>query len=164
MTLSYREVAEIIKLIDASTCEELVLELGDTKLVLRRHGAGPTQTIGDAPGNPPDVAPAATPPSPAPSGAGADGPNLTAAAPRPDGMTEVRSPMVGTFYRASSPEAPPFVEPGVVVAAGEPLCLIEVMKLYTTITAQRPGRIVEICADNGAMVEYGQTLFVLEPV
>ena len=78
-------------------------------------------------------------------------------------MIEVRAPMVGTFYRGPSPEAPPFVEPGKVVAEGDPLCLIEVMKLFTTVTAEAAGRVVEICAENAAMVEYGQALFVIEP-
>jgi acetyl-CoA carboxylase biotin carboxyl carrier protein len=163
MTLSYREVAEIIKLIDASACEELVLELGDTKLVLRRHGAGSAPAATGGADNPSSVTTAA-PPAAAPATAGADRPAASSAEARPDGMIEVRSPMVGTFYRAPSPEAPAFVERGAVVEAGEPLCLIEVMKLYTTITAQRRGRVVEICADNAAMVEYGQTLFVLEPL
>ena len=71
--------------------------------------------------------------------------------------------MVGTFYRAPSPDAPPFVEVGTVVKAGQPLCLIEVMKLFTTINSEIGGRIAQIGADNGELVEYGRTLFVIEP-
>ena len=70
--------------------------------------------------------------------------------------------MVGTFYRAPTPEAPPFVEVGGVVSAGQPLCLIEVMKLFTTINSEVAGRIVQIGAENGELVEYGRTLFVIE--
>ncbi len=157
MTLSYDEVAEIIKLIDSSSCDELVLELGDLKLVVRRHSAGGQASA--APGTrsepPAEAADAAAP--------AASVPAATAVRERPDGMIEVRAPMVGTFYRAPSPEAPPFVEPGTVVAEGDPLCLIEVMKLFTTVTAEAAGRVVEICAENAAMVEYGQALFVIEP-
>lgn len=151
MTLSYDEVAEIIKLIDASSCDELVLELGDLKLVVRRHGAGGQVAAAPDTGSEPP-APAAAPAAKA-----------TAVRERPDGMIEVRAPMIGTFYRAPSPEALPFVEPGTVVAEGDPLCVIEVMKLFTTVTAEAAGRVVEICAENAAMVEYGQALFVIEP-
>lgn len=154
MTLSYDEVAEIIKLIDASSCDELVLELGDLKLVVRRHGAGgPASAASDTGSEPPADAAASVPTAT----------TATAVRERSDGMIEVRAPMIGTFYRAPSPEAPPFVEPGTVVAEGDPLCLIEVMKLNTTVTAEAAGRVVEICAENAAMVEYGQALFVIEP-
>lgn len=153
MGLSYDEVAEIIRLIDSSSCDELVLELGDLKLVVRRRGAGGSAAAApDAGAEPPADAAEAAAPAPA-----------AAARARPDGLIEVRAPMVGTFFRTPSPEAPPFVESGTVVAEGDPLGLIEVMKLFTTITAEAAGRVVEICAENGAMVEYGQALFVIEP-
>jgi biotin carboxyl carrier protein len=71
--------------------------------------------------------------------------------------------MVGTFYRAPSPDAPPFVEVGSIVSKGQPLCLIEVMKLFTTIYAERDGRVAYIGAENGAFVEFGQALFVFDP-
>ncbi len=71
--------------------------------------------------------------------------------------------MVGTFYRAPSPDAAPFVEVGSIVHKGNPLCLIEVMKLFTTIAAEHDGRIVAIGAENAELVEYGRMLFVIEP-
>ena len=71
--------------------------------------------------------------------------------------------MVGTFYRAPSPNAAPFVEVGSAVRKGDPLCLIEVMKLFTTIAAEHEGRIVQIGAENTELVEYGRMLFVIEP-
>jgi acetyl-CoA carboxylase biotin carboxyl carrier protein len=80
------------------------------------------------------------------------------------GQIEVAAPMVGTFYRAPTPDAPPFVEVGSVVSPGQPLCLIEVMKLFTTINSEVAGRIVQIGAENGELVEYGRTLFVIEQV
>ena len=75
----------------------------------------------------------------------------------------VTSPMVGTFYRAPSPDAPPFVEVGQHVRKGDPLCLIEVMKLFTTIASEHDGRVVQIGAENAELVEFGRTLFVIEP-
>ncbi|MCP5367050.1 MAG: hypothetical protein H6906_06000 [Hyphomicrobiales bacterium] len=71
--------------------------------------------------------------------------------------------MVGTFYRRPSPDEPPYVEEGSVVKAGDPLCLIEVMKLYTTIEAPAAGRVVSVAAADGALVEFDQPLIVLEP-
>jgi acetyl-CoA carboxylase biotin carboxyl carrier protein len=156
VSLTYDEIAEIIKLIDSSSCDELVVETGDMKLVVRRNGA--------------------------PSGAAAEysqhgaAPVVVSSAPtreaRPTvpkveaatGQFEVTAPMVGTFYRAPNPDAAPFVEVGSVVRAGQPLCLIEVMKLFTTIKSEAAGRIVQIGAENAELVEYGRTLFVIEPV
>ena len=71
--------------------------------------------------------------------------------------------MVGTFYRAPSPDAPPFVEIGTLVQPGQPLCIIEVMKLFTTINSECAGRVVQIGAETGDFVEYGRTLFIIEP-
>ena len=72
--------------------------------------------------------------------------------------------MVGTFYRAPSPTAPPFVEVGDEVGEDDPLCLIEVMKLYTTISATGPGRVAEIRVENGAMVGTDEVLFLVAPL
>jgi len=74
------------------------------------------------------------------------------------------SPMVGTFYRAPSPEAPPFVEVGQIVEVGQVICIIEAMKLMNEIKSEVKGRIIECPVDNAEPVEFGQTLFVVEPV
>lgn len=156
MSLTYDEIAEIIKLIDSSSCEELIVETGDIKLVVRRNGAAPGAAAeyverGSAPVA---VSPAA------PQKVRGVAPKVGAVA----GQIEVTAPMVGTFYRAPNPEAAPFVDVGAVVGVGDPLCLIEVMKLFTTINAEAAGRIVHIGAENGELVEYGRALFVIEPV
>ena len=156
MNLTYDEIAEIIKLIDSSSCEELIVETGDIKLVVRRNGAAPGAAAeyverGSAPVT---VSPAA------PQKVRGVAPKVGAVA----GQIEVTAPMVGTFYRAPNPEAAPFVDVGAVVGVGDPLCLIEVMKLFTTINAEAAGRIVHIGAENGELVEYGRALFVIEPV
>ena len=156
MSLTYDEIAEIIKLIDSSSCDELIVETGDIKLVVRRNGAAPGAAAeyverGSAPVA---VSPAA------PQKVRGVAPKVGAVA----GQIEVTAPMVGTFYRAPNPEAAPFVDVGAVVGVGDPLCLIEVMKLFTTINAEAAGRIVHIGAENGELVEYGRALFVIEPV
>jgi len=158
VSLTYDEIAEIIKLIDSSSCDELVVETGDIKLVVRRNGASAGAAAeyverGSAP-----VAVSAA----APRKARAAAPKV-AAADAAAGQIEVAAPMVGTFYRAPSPEAKAFVDVGDVVGVGDALCLIEVMKLFTTINAEVAGRIVQIGAENGELVEYGRTLFVIEP-
>jgi acetyl-CoA carboxylase biotin carboxyl carrier protein len=160
LSLSYEEIAEILKAIERSSCDELVLETGDVKLVVRRNGAAGApatvrETSAPATANTAAAAPARSAPAAAAPVVGiAAGVN----------QTVITAPMVGTFYRAPSPDTPPFVEIGSVVRKGEPVCLIEVMKLFTTINAERDGRVIQIGAENGELVEFGQTLFVFEPV
>jgi acetyl-CoA carboxylase biotin carboxyl carrier protein len=154
MTLRYEEVAEILRIIDSSNCDEISIETAEIKLFIRRSGIGSAETMRS------------------PSGPAAPASEIKREAPRPaDGKIalvadqfEITAPMVGMFYRAQSPEAPSFIEIGSVVSRGQPLCLIEVMKLFTTVHAEQDGRVVHIGAENGEFVEYGRTLFVLESV
>ena len=81
-----------------------------------------------------------------------------------EGMIAVTSPMVGTFYRAPAPDADPYVEVGAVVDVGQTLCIIEAMKLMNEIESEARGRVVKILAENAQPVEFGQKLFLLEPV
>jgi acetyl-CoA carboxylase biotin carboxyl carrier protein len=81
-----------------------------------------------------------------------------------NGFVRVESPMVGTFYRAPQPGAPPFVEEGATVAAGDTLCILEAMKLMNEVTAELDGIVRRIHVDNAQPVEFGQLLFEIEPV
>lgn len=168
MGLRYDEIADIIKIIDGSSCDELIVETSEMKLVVRRNGAASAPAL-------PGVRDEATVPrrgsaAPSPSAA-PEAARAKTSMPAPGKaesagsavQIEVPAPMVGTFYRASAPDAAPFVEIGTLVEKGQPLCLIEVMKLFTTIYAEQAGRVVQIGAQNGELVEYGRTLFVLEP-
>jgi acetyl-CoA carboxylase biotin carboxyl carrier protein len=94
------------------------------------------------------------PPSPAAAA-------LPEAAPEPAGHA-VKSPMVGTFYRASSPGAKPLVEIGSQIKEGEPICIIEAMKIMNEIEADKTGRVTQILVENGQAVEFGQPLFIIE--
>ena len=171
MSLTHADIAEIIRLVDQSTLDELVVEVGDLRVEVRRKGAMPAAP--NAPVTPAPAAPAApAPPSPEPSPAAPAAPATGAqdkawATPdEPDlgeGRIVVRSPMVGTFYRRPSPDEPPYVEAGSEVEVDAPLCLVEVMKLYTTIFSKTRGRIARICASDGELVEYDQILFVIDP-
>lgn len=76
---------------------------------------------------------------------------------------EIKAPMVGTFYRAPSPEAPPYVEVGQTIEVGQVICIIEAMKLMNEIKSEIKGRILEILVDNAEPVEFGQPMFLIEP-
>ena len=159
MDLSYDDVQNILKIIDASSLEELHLEIGEFKLVVRKRGGRPDSQIGGE--APPDPSPAAVRPEPLPTASPGGRPSPRV---QRDGMIEVRAPMVGTFYRAPAPGAPPFVEVGAKVEPDDVVCIIEVMKLMNSIRAGRRGRVVEILAENAELVEYGQPLIVIEPI
>ena len=83
--------------------------------------------------------------------------------PKHDNLVKVVSPMVGTFYQAPSPDSPPFAKLGDIVNQGDTLCIIEAMKLMNEIESTESGKIVKILVENGELVEYGQTLFLIEP-
>ena len=167
MSLTHADIAEIIRLVDQSTLDEFVVEVGDLRVEVRRKGAvpaAPGATAAPAPAVP--DAPASSLPAPAPP-AGAEQDGGPAAAPGEpaldEGQVAVRSPMVGTFYRSPSPDEPAYVEVGSEVEVDAPLGLVEVMKLYTTIHAKTPGRIARICATDADLVEYDQVLFIIDP-
>lgn len=158
MSLNYKDVAEIIKIIDASSCDELIVELGDTKIVVRRGGRGGEPSLhSSAP-----VPRAASVAEPSDGILPKAGPKAAMRIEGGAGKVLVRSPMVGTFYRAPSPKDAPFVEIGSTVKIGDPLCVIEVMKLFTTIAAERAGRVASIFPQNAELVEFDQPLFEIE--
>jgi acetyl-CoA carboxylase biotin carboxyl carrier protein len=156
MTLSYSDVAEIVKIVDSSNCDEVSLELEGAKILIRRKGASdpaPAQVSAAA-------APAPAASAPPASEARAAAPADSAAA--PVSGNQVVAPMVGTYYSRPSPDEAEFVTVGAQVEIGTPLCIIEVMKLFTTIESTRAGTVKAILATDGQMVEYGQPLFVID--
>lgn len=167
MNLTFKDVSEILKILDASSCRELVLDVGDSRLVVRRgdghgdgHGDGATisQTV-DVPSASPGSAGTKQPAPVSGEGPSAASPE----APADDGLVDVKAPMTGTFYLAPSPSEPKFVEPGARVAEGDTLALIEVMKLFTPLEAPVAGEVSEILGRNGELVEFADTLIRLRP-
>jgi acetyl-CoA carboxylase biotin carboxyl carrier protein len=152
MTLSAKDVAEITKLLEDSNFDELDLEIDGFRIHLTRNGAAGSLTAAPAPA----PASAATPPRHA--GATPAAPALAQA-----GLTDVVAPLLGTFYRAPRPGAPPFVDVGGKVEADTIIGIIEVMKLMTTVRAGARGTVREILARDGELVEYGATLVRLTP-
>lgn len=171
MTLTHSDIAEIIRLVDQSTLDEIVVEIGDLKVEVRRKGAmpaAPSASPAPAPPAPPAPAvspepPSAAPPAPATAEQDSVPPVAAGESDLAEGRIAVRSPMVGTFYRRPTPDEPPYVEVGSEVEVDAPLCLVEVMKLYTTIYAKTRGRIARVCARDAELVEYDQILFVIDP-
>ena len=171
MSLTHADIAEILRLVDESTLDELVVEVGDLRVEVRRKGAGPAAPVAPAapaPPAPPAAAPSSSAPPPAAPRAQADvaqgtGPEAPDEPALEEGQVAVRSPMVGTFYRRPSPDEPPYVDVGSEVEVDAPLGLVEVMKLYTTIYAKTHGRIARVCAKDAELVEYDQVLFVIDP-
>ena len=157
MDLSYDDVQQILKIIDASSVEELRLEIGDLKLVVRKRGARAEVTETRAP---PPAAPSREPVATAGPAPSAPARQRRAA----EGEFELKAPMVGTFYRAPRPGAPPFVEVGGEVGPDDIVCIIEVMKLMNSITLGRRGRIVDILVDNAQLVEFGQAIMIIAPI
>ena len=154
--LTHDDVAKILKLIDeAPHLDEIRLEFGGVHLHVRRSAAGAIES---------PLVPASAPARPLPKEAlAAAAPARAAEEPVPEGATVIRAPMLGTFYRASAPGEKPFVEAGQRVKAGDTVCLIEVMKLFNSISAGVDGSVLRILVENGALVEYNQPMLYLMP-
>src|SRR5215216_1664533 len=152
--MDLRKLKTLFDLVQQSGIGELEITEGEEKVRISRG----------VPGGVAQAAPQPTPvymAAPLPQTAGEPGaPAEPTTAPEPEGHV-VKSPMVGTFYRSSTPGANPFVEIGQTVKSGETVCIIEAMKLLNEIEADRDGVIKEILVENGQPVEYGQPLFVL---
>jgi acetyl-CoA carboxylase biotin carboxyl carrier protein len=156
VSLSAADIQEIMRLVEASGFDELLLETAGTKLTLRRGGAISAVPSGSVPLAAPAVAPVAVAaPEQAPVAVVVPAP---VAAPVVADGTAVESPMLGTFYRAPKPGAAPFVEVGSAVEADTVIGIVEVMKLMNTVRAGVRGTLTAVVARDGALVEYGETL------
>ncbi len=140
-------IREIVRIVQESGVGEVTIEDGGLRVTVRRS-TEQAESLVEAAANPAEETSAAAPAGPPPS----------------PGLIRIEAPMVGTFYRASTPGAPPFVEEGDVVGYGQTVCILEAMKLMNEVKAEQEGIVRRICADNAQPVEYGQVLFELEPV
>ena len=168
MSPSVDEIKEILTIFLDSELQELRLEIGTVRLAVAKSGATGGMPAFSAPAPRPAAfaAPAAEVAAPAPVAAAAPAPVASkAAAPAAvrEGWVAVTAPSVGTFYRRPAPDQQPFVQVGSAVKANDPLCLIEVMKMFTGVAAPCQGRVAEILIDDASVVEYGQTLMYIEP-
>jgi len=155
--MDLRKLKKLIDLVQESGIGEIEITEGEEKVRISRQAPGGPPVVMAAPGGPPMAFGGPSQGMPAPGEAGAAAP----APPEPKGHS-LKSPMVGTFYRAPSPGAPSFVEVGQTVSKGQTICIIEAMKLLNEIESDISGTIKAILVENGQPVEYGQPLFVIE--
>ncbi len=146
MDISKEDLVEILKIIEESSYDEVRLESKELTIHVRRGSSpsqlSPTTRLSSLPGT-----------------QTADAAERSTQAGR---LVEVRAPMLGTFYRAPSPEAPPFVQVGDMVKPGDTLCLIEVMKLFNSVKAEISGQVIKVVPENSSLVEFGDVLILIE--
>ena len=149
--MDIRKLKKLIELLEASSVDEIEIKEGEESVRISRNTGAPiamaAAPVPAAPAMPAPVAPALAP-APAP-------------APAVNTDDAVKSPMVGTFYRSPSPDAPSFVEVGQSVRAGDVLCIVEAMKMMNQIEADRAGTVTAIHAENGELVEFDQPLITI---
>ncbi len=171
MTIS--EIQDLIKFVSKSGVSEVEIEQKDFKITIKtevarkKNGPDAPQVIyASAPALPAAPAPVAAAPAPAPAPAAAPAAPAEPAAPAPaaaSNLITVKSPMIGTFYRRSSPDKPLLADVGTTVKPGSVLCIIEAMKLFNEIECEVSGKIVQILVNDSSPVEYDQPLFLVEP-
>lgn len=177
--MNYKEISDLIKLINKSNLSEFKMRDGDFEMTIRTtdYGKNKTQTVvapqqqivpihsaippATFPARPME-APAAPVSTPAPAAASEAAPTNNAAE-EANNYIEVKSPIVGTFYRSASPEKPPYVKVGDTIEVGSVVCIVEAMKLFNEIESEVRGKIVKVLIEDAQPVEYDQVLFLVDP-
>ena len=157
--MNLTQIQELIKFVSKSGVSEVAIEQKDFKITIKaQHSKTKVQEVIQ-------VAMPAAAPAPAAIAAPAPAaPAASTAAPEVKGNTiEIRSPMIGTFYRSPSPDKPAFIEVGAVIKPGSTVCVIEAMKLFNEIESEISGTIVKVLVNDSTPVEYDQPLFLVEP-
>lgn len=155
--MDLKQIHELIKIINKSNIGEISIEDKDGKVTIKQkeeqiitQAAAPAHQVYHTAPPPPAPAPATTSTAPAP-------------APAQDNLITIKSPMIGTFYRRSSPDKPVLADVGQSVAPGKVLCIIEAMKLFNEIESEVSGTIVKVLVEDASPVEFDQPLFLVEP-
>lgn len=162
LKIDFDQIRELLAVVSQTDITELSIESGDQKVTVKKAApvmAATTIEIPSAHAIQAVQAPAAQVQPAAVKTAEAAAPEAAAA----NGWVPITSPMVGTFYRSPSPSAPSFVDVNDVVTVGQTVCIIEAMKLMNDLPTEIAGRIKKVCVENGTTVEYGQTLFMIDP-
>lgn len=176
--MDFKEIQEIIKLVAKTELSEFKLKDGEFDLHIRgknyvakgkgQSSAAPIINVpAAAPAYAPPVAPAAAAASPTPAAssapASAPAPAADSAGSDTANLVEVKSPMIGTFYRSASPDKPPYAKVGDTIKAGDTVCIVEAMKLFNEIESEVSGKIVKVMLEDAQPVEYDQVLFLVDP-
>lgn len=155
--MDIKQIQELVRIITRTNISEIEIEEKDFKIVIRQKMEAAAATTAYLPAQLPQPQIAITPAA-APPVAKAEIPAKPA-----DNYIIIKSPMIGTFYRRSSPDKPPFAEVGTEVTPGKTVCIIEAMKLFNEIESEVTGRVVKVLVEDSSPVEYDQPLFLVEP-
>ncbi len=167
--MTFKEIKDLLKLVADSDLSEVKVKQGDTEVVVRNKNYAKASTMASpvmpaqmvAPMPAANVAAPAATTAAAPTAASA--PAQDSAAESTAGLMEIRSPIVGTFYRSPSPDKPVYVSVGDTVGEGSVVCIVEAMKLFNEIESEVSGKIVKVVVDDASPVEYDQVLFLVDP-
>jgi len=161
--MDFKQIQELIKMINKSNIGELTVEQKDFRLTIKQKEEQITQVVSaPMPTMPiqPQIQHNPPPPPAQPAATEKPKPQTESSA---ENFVTIKSPMIGTFYRRSGPDKPAFVEVGDEVAPGKVVCIIEAMKLFNEIESEIAGKIVKVLAEDASPVEYDQPLFLVEP-
>jgi acetyl-CoA carboxylase biotin carboxyl carrier protein len=165
--MEFKQIQELIKIINKSNISELSVEEGEFKITIKQTQPSETQYVAVQPQMvqmPQVAAPQPVQQASAPAQSAASATPQGASAPaNSDKLITVKSPMIGTFYRSPSPDKPQFVNVGDDIKQGQVVCIIEAMKLFNEIESEVSGKIVKVLVDDASPVEYDQPLFLVEP-
>lgn len=158
--MDFKQIQELIKMVNKSNIGELTVEQKDFRVTIKQKEEHITQVVSASPVQAAPVQMAAPQPA-ALQPAAAEKPKATEAT--GSNLVTIKSPMIGTFYRKSSPDKPNLAEVGSDINTGQVVCIIEAMKLFNEIESEVKGRIVKVLVDDASPVEYDQPLFLVEP-
>lgn len=161
MSMDIKQIQDLIKFVAKSGVNEVSIEEKDFKITIKTNQE-PTYVTATVPA-PAAPAPAAPAPAPAAAQAPAAPSAETPVAAEKSNLVTIKSPMIGTFYRSSSPDKPPFVNVGDEITAGKVICIVEAMKLFNEIESEISGKIVKVLVDDAQPIEYDQPLFLVDP-
>jgi len=160
--MDFKQIQELIKMVNKSNIGEVTIEQKDFRVTIKQKEEHVTQVVSSAPVHAAPMQMAA--PQPAASNQAAAPAEKPKAAEAPaSNLLTIKSPMIGTFYRKSSPDKPNLVDVGSEVATGTVVCIIEAMKLFNEIESEIKGKIVKVLVDDASPVEYDQPLFLVDP-
>jgi len=154
--MDLKEIQTLVKLVSNSQVDHLEVDRKDFSLKIKKN-APKTELVSVASAPAPVAQPSAPAASSAPLAQTESKSNDAASG------VEIKSPMIGTFYRSSSPDKPAFVEVGDEIRVGQTICIVEAMKLFNEIESEVAGKVVKICVDDASPVEYDQPLFIIDP-
>ncbi len=159
--MQIKDILELLRFLGKSDFTDVTIEGPEWKVSVRRGGSAPV--VVSAPSAPVPVS-LPVPSLPTTAAPSPELPKDALAEPPKKNIVYIRSPMVGTFYRAPAPDKPPYVQVGDIVQSGQVVCIIEAMKLFNEIQSEVSGKIVRILVENAQPVEYDQPLFEVEPI